>query len=729
MTVTVPTSAVPTLNGMYGPFHAQAAPEGGGNLLGLTYSMDLTKQTFVNGTPLAASPVINGSVDEQFGLTLGFVGLDSSGLNPELTSNFELKWNFANSPAVVSSLAGFGEAPTVSLSSVSMDLGPVLKNTIGQLLTPILADIKPLVTLANVFATPNPALQSLGVQINGLLGAFNSSTSGDSSDQGPIETILDFLNNPSLDNMITIGAQAVQNLDPDDAALYGYAEDVASALDSIHEIANFAQTINSLQDEKPDFGSFTLGGSGSNDLRQFAAGVLANVPIVSSTLGTGLDAIKSALAWPAPAAGPDNTQNPFQVTLNIPMLDDPTQAFDLLMGDTHVKIVELDTKVSLSDAADIQLFNENFVIGIVPVNFQIDFTVPNVDFALDMGLDSSGLGTGQPSQGLYVNAGPKTPLFSVDPTLKIRFGVGWDMDLVSIVAGISGDIGGQFDLYFADPNNDGIDYLDDLPSFPLQGNGQLTATLALFYDAKFNLTLAVLEQTLKTVFEIFVEANPLSLQANLLVNGIKGLDPHFTVPPGVEQLLNDPTQSVNAVLAGLKSVGYQASQTFETFISNPAQGLQDLGNDINHAGSQAASTYHSVVNTVTSCCGSWGLVDSGSGGSDTDVEGTPFFSQVLYQFTVGQPDAATNIALADGTTTTTGALATQSGGTLTLDMGPLASQRGVAPTATNEFFVIRPTDPNNPRNGSVTVSAFGTTETYTGCLADRRHLRRWPGRD
>ena len=157
MTVTLPSSAVPTLNGMYGPFHARAVPASGVNLLGLTYSMNLTSQTFTNGTALEASPVLNGSADEQFGLTLGFAALDSSGLNPELDANFELNWMFSDSPAEASSLDQFGEAPTVSLSEVSMDLKPVLDNTINQLLTPILTDIKPLVTLANVFAKPNPA--------------------------------------------------------------------------------------------------------------------------------------------------------------------------------------------------------------------------------------------------------------------------------------------------------------------------------------------------------------------------------------------------------------------------------------------------------------------------------------------------------------------------------------------------------------------------------------------
>ncbi len=653
------------------------------------------------------------------GLKLGFAALNSAGLNPELTSDFELDWKFSNSPAEVSSVEQFGEPPTVSLSNVSMELGPLLNNAIEQLLTPILTDIKPLVTLANVFGTPNPSLQSLGTQINGLLSGVDDSSSG-GPDQGPTQAILDFLNNPTLDNMITIGAQAAQTLDPSDASLYGYAEDVASALDSIHQIATFATTVEGFQDQIPEFGSFTLGGSGVNDLRTFAAGTLSTVPIVSSNpaSSSSLSAIANALAWPT-SPGPDNTPNPFQVSLNVPMLDDPALAFNLLMGDTNVKIVELDSSVSLSNAADITLYSQNFVIGIVPVNFQIDFTVPNVDFTLDMGLDSSGLATGQPSQGLYVNAGPNAPpLFDMDPTLKIRFGVGWDEDLISIVAGISGDIKGSFDLYFTGANDQGIAYLDDLPSFPLQGNGQITANLALFYNTQFNLTLAALEQTLKSVFEIFVEANPASLVADKLASALENSKyfPKFIPPAAVQALLGDPSQSVQAVIAGLQSVKYQATQTFQDFISNPTQALQNLGGDLNHAGSEAASTYHNVVNTVTSCCKGLGLADdSSSDGSGTDVEGNPFFDQVLYQFTVGQPDAATNIALADGnTTTTTGELATQTGGTLTLDTGPLANQRGVDPTAANEFYVIRPTDPGNPRDGSVIVSAFGTTETYTG---------------
>ena len=217
-----------------------------------------------------------------------------------------------------------------------------------------------------------------------------------------------------------------------------------------------------------------------------------------------------------------------------------------------------------------------------------------------MGLDSSGLASGQPLQGLYVNGGPTAPLFSVDPELKIRFGVGWDQDLVAIVAGVSGDIKGNFDLYFANAKN----YLDDLSSFPLQGQGSLSADLALFYDTSFNMTAAVLEQTLKSVFEIFIEANPVSLSADALVAGIKKLDPNFTVPPAVQQILNgsDANQSVDAVIAGLQSAGYQASQTFQDFISNPAQGFQDISNDVNHAGAVASSEYQNASNAVSACC-------------------------------------------------------------------------------------------------------------------------------
>ena len=75
--------------------------------------------------------------------------------------------------------------------------------------------------------------------------------------------------------------QAAQTLDPSNAALYGYAEDFASALDSIDQIATFAQTVQSLPDETPNLGSFSFDGT-TKDLRAYAAGALSSVPIGSS---------------------------------------------------------------------------------------------------------------------------------------------------------------------------------------------------------------------------------------------------------------------------------------------------------------------------------------------------------------------------------------------------------------------------------------------------------------
>jgi Ca2+-binding RTX toxin-like protein len=53
-------------------------------------------------------------------------------------------------------------------------------------------------------------------------------------------------------------------------------------------------------------------------------------------------------------------------------------------------------------------------------------------------------------------------------------------------------------------------------------------------------------------------------------------------------------------------------------------------------------------------------------------------------------------------------------GTLYLNMGPRASLRGQFTNEINEEFAVSPLDPANPGNGSVVVTAFGFSQTYTG---------------
>ncbi len=339
LTVTLPVSAVPTLNGTFGPFQSQAVPNGTGDMLDVVYSINLLSPINVNGATVKAVPVLNGDADLNFGLTLGFAPLNSSTLNPELTASLELNWPFQSSLAEVP-LTELGGDPTLTMSDIKMDFGPILTKTIGNILDPVLAYIQPLVTLANVFAAPNPALQKLGDEINGLIGNVDDSSESD-TDESNINTLLSFLSDPSLDNLIITGAQVAEALDPSRADDYSYAENVAYALEAINSFANVATAIQELPDELPDFGSFTLGGPGS-DLRTASADALAGVgasgfPFSSSCAASGayLSGIANALALPAP--GPDD---PLQLTLKIPMLDNPVLAFQLLMGSRSVPIVE-----------------------------------------------------------------------------------------------------------------------------------------------------------------------------------------------------------------------------------------------------------------------------------------------------------------------------------------------------------------------------------------------------
>ncbi|MGO9919871.1 MAG: beta strand repeat-containing protein, partial [Isosphaeraceae bacterium] len=272
VTVTLPAANVPTLSGMFGPFYAKAVPPSSGNMLDLTYSMDLIQQTFAGGSSLAAIPVLNGNgamnvgADLQFGLTLGFEALSSSSA-PELTSGFELSWPFANSLAE-QPLSQLGEAPTVSFTNVSLDFHTILNVQATQLLNKVVSEIQPIMTFAKVFAATNPELQKLGSEISGFLQGIGNSGLSASNSADPISTFLNLFPNLSLDNLIYHGAEIASQIDtsPDDADLYQYAEDFASAMEDINEVGELVNTIQNFQDVNVNIGRFSIGGS-ATDLR------------------------------------------------------------------------------------------------------------------------------------------------------------------------------------------------------------------------------------------------------------------------------------------------------------------------------------------------------------------------------------------------------------------------------------------------------------------------------
>ncbi len=394
VSVTLPASALLTLSGTFLPsptdqFYVQAVPTAGATLLDATYSIDLDNQTYVNGTQLAANPVLNGMADLKFGLTLSFAKPDpsSSEPNPDLTSDFELCWPLNNSMTNIdTTLSQLGSNPTLSLTDVSIDLKPILDATAENLLNALLAKISPLVTLANYFSMPIPALQSLGKQIDGVLsGVTDSSANNGSNYEDPISTIVNFFKDPSLDTLISTGAQIAQTIDtdPDDSGLYEYAQEIVSAFEGISYLSNLASELKTLESQPPSFSSVTLGGSAGTDLRP---------PTVD--LASLLTPAAEQLANPVDLSLPTNPldltlDDDFKVQLHIPVLEDPQEVLQLLLGDKTVHLAELDLSDNIANSAEITLFNMEFVIGVVPFNFRVQFSLPSIQFNLNMGLDSS----------------------------------------------------------------------------------------------------------------------------------------------------------------------------------------------------------------------------------------------------------------------------------------------------------------------------------------------------
>ncbi|MGO9467264.1 MAG: beta strand repeat-containing protein, partial [Isosphaeraceae bacterium] len=474
------------------------------------------------------------------------------------------------------------------------------------------------------------------------------------------------------------------------------------------------------QDVNVNIGRFSIGGSATDlrspnvDLSAIPAGDFLSSDVNTQDVSTALSALTLPFSDDSFLVSSDH----FQFSLESPVLENPQQAFELVLGSKSVKLVELHTNFDLTnpnsdpDEQDIKLYNMNFVIGIVPVNFQIDFTLPSLDFNLNMGVDSSGLGsTSNPWQGLYVDA--STPIFSAQSaTLSFKFGIGWDEDATDIRVGVGGDVEFNFNLFLPKYNSDGTSYLYQLESqaCPLTGSGDVSGYLERFYDAALNVSPEALEESLKSLVEIAISTNPLKFPAQGLIAGIKKIYPNFQPPPGVQAALGDPSQSdLDVIFAGLNEAGYQASNDFKELTKNVMGDLQNL-NPLNYLpkpsyGSVVAASNQAgqilayvLIDTSLSSSHSWYIINP-----------TP-----LYQFVYGQCDATNSLGLTGGMSMGPADLGSQSGGTLTLFMGPLANQRDVGQGATDETFIIRPTDPNTPGDGAVTVSAFGAQEMFTG---------------
>ncbi|AGA31515.1 beta strand repeat-containing protein [Singulisphaera acidiphila] len=705
LSVSVLKAEVPSFDGRLGPLYVHADPidnTTSNQFLNAQITVDVQGGVISNANKYTAVAKIGGGADLAFTLRAGLRPLDQADANLQLVvQSFRVVWPFSDSqgnplPANVTS-AQLGRAPTVQFNDVQLKLGSLLNNLAAPLADQILKHAQPVFDFTSYLTRPIPMLADVSKQVKGLLGNFDVSAAG------PAGQMLQLLQHPDLLGLLSTAAQF--STDP---KVKGYANTFVDAVRQVDQVGSLLAFLQAGSALTIHVGNFTIGGG--NDLRSFS-GDLKSVarddkPASKSAIDSALGSFKSELN---------------KYDLSIPLLDDPSGIFRLLLGDSSVKLLEYDNKIDVARNQSYDLYNQNFVIGIVPVNFKLHFDIPDVSFHLIFGIDASGLSTGKPQDGLYVGAGNNANrrVFNADMKLGVDFAIGADVDVVTARAGITAGLNGNVNAYFPAQGNADIAYLRNLASCPLAGSGTLTATADLFTEVGVNFNL----ESLAKLVETLLANNPLIYQADLMLKASDKIIAVLNAPPlnlGVPPVADKLRNLVSggnfreAISEGLSDAGATVSDGFKSFMKNPTQAVEGFVNSLGNAASNAGGAIGSGVTTAVETVGGWfSLADN------TSISGSRglYRSKPLYQWSTGQCNATT---LDGGGTTPTvnsnpdlGELGSvSSDGTLTLFIGQDATKRFIKPDAIDEVFVIRAVDENHPDNGSVYVTAFGLTRRY-----------------
>ena len=303
------------------------------------------------------------------------------------------------------------------------------------------------------------------------------------------------LGDASLINFLRAGADFLQVKDA------GQAQAIRDFADAVEEINRIGELVEGFQNRTAlnvNFGTFTLGGG--SDLKAATGDLDALVPDLTAP-GTVIDS----------QAGVSDLKTFLADNKLVTDLFDPSKIFQLIAGSDNVTIVEYSNDIPAINLANVVLVNQNFVVGIVPANFQVNASLeidPNIRF----GYSSRGIAENDLIKGIYVGAGPE-PSDPVNPgseaflelegALNVELSVGQDYDLAKARAGVRGSIVATAGMFFIEaPTNPGRLHVDQFAQdCPLAGTLVVSADVSLFADASLNFDLQALVNTLQTLVE------------------------------------------------------------------------------------------------------------------------------------------------------------------------------------------------------------------------------------
>jgi hypothetical protein len=342
--------------GTMGSLNARAFDDG--SAVDLTYATTFATDNIGN---LAVSTRASGSANVNLQLGVSLSG--NAGGDQTLIANLNVVWIFSNADPMRSGY--FGNIPTISFNNVQLFVGSFRDN----FLAPVVSDVQqvtgPLAPLADFFITPVPVLSDLAADVG----------------RPPIYL---------TDLLGTTGQSVV-----------GFAR-------AVHDI-------NDLRPAAMESGLVHLGSFTVTDPRAFdSAGDALSAAIRQSQAANNVIAQISALG-PGDAAffNDLSTLAGFHFT----MLDNPTNAFELLLGQNTTLFTYSLPPVSVSGhfTTDIPI---PITLGLVSIHYDLRVTV---SASATFGCDASGLPSGNLMDGFFLQSASVT--FAVNTVVGVGFGI------------------------------------------------------------------------------------------------------------------------------------------------------------------------------------------------------------------------------------------------------------------------------------------------------------------
>jgi hypothetical protein len=458
-TLSVPVSA--SAAGMDIPgtlFFMKVDAKDTGSSFGGTYNLTFSRPGAA-ALALIGSPTLTGSGVESLHLDASWIpipggvnwgptntipGAIGAALNnlypPHILADFNLTWKF-NNASTLAPPAKFGSNPVVQFNNVALDLGSFFGSWAAPLVNIVRVVTGPLEGLAEFLLQPVPVLNDITTFFKA--GTFDIAT------------------------LIGLDAQVVTTGNVP-------GTDSTSAIDMLHYVANAIEIINHLNIAQAT-GTIALG-SFSFNLRD---------PAPTTAPLDGLDLI-DVINWSPnvnASAQAQNNSDPkiggifkvlHKIQFNFPILDDPSNVFRMLMGNTSISL--FDFKVNLGLSATIYKKLIMIPVPLLPpgsVNFFFNWNLNLPALNFEIGFDEAGVKTGHLVDGFFI----KNLVIGVSTTISMGAEIGVP-DVVEVKMGVAVSflLGAAFvDTSLTAPNNtmlrgNSLAHLGMIPTASLTGS-------------------------------------------------------------------------------------------------------------------------------------------------------------------------------------------------------------------------------------------------------------------